>query len=507
VRWALRVWLALLPALATGLLLSSPASAHFKLEKSVPADGARVNGAVPEISLRFTAAGTPLGTGFTLTAGGGGAVPVTVHTPDGGRTWLVHPTTPLPAGEFTLAWRVAAPDAHPLSGTITFETLASAPGPTATAGPSATAGPHSHHGHAGPTMAPSAPPSGHPTHHAAEADRGAVRFVGTLGRWLSYGAILLGAGGLLFALTTLVGSRSDIRVVQIWVRAAGLAVMAGASLEFLALAVIFSADGSFASAISVATLTALARSPVSVGLALRITGALGLLAAGSLEAALIRGRHAAGRHSVPTVAAIPTDTGPLPAPAGTDPADNDTQRVRAGAVRPVLLAVTVALLLGSFLFDGHTVTAGPRAAVMVADLAHTAAAAVWVGGVLLLAVLLVSRARSGVPTGAAEMAVRFSVPAAAAVGVAGLAGAVLTLLILNRPGDLVGTAWGRILLIKITLVVIVALVGFYNNRYVLPALDQGTTDPTRRLRRTVSGEAALMLGVMLVTAILVNAGT
>ncbi|MEE3920867.1 hypothetical protein V2I01_29910 [Micromonospora sp. BRA006-A] len=136
-----------------------------------------------------------------------------------------------------------------------------------------------------------------------------MRFVGTAGRWLSYGAILLGVGGLVFALTTLVGTRSDIRLVQVWVRIAGLAVVAGVLLELAALAAVFGGGG-VASAVSVQALTALGRTPVAAGLGLRFAGAAGLLVAGSLEAALIRGRHAVGRHAVVTVAAIPTALAP-----------------------------------------------------------------------------------------------------------------------------------------------------------------------------------------------------
>ncbi|RZU76329.1 CopC domain-containing protein [Micromonospora kangleipakensis] len=503
------MWLALFPALIVALGFASPAAAHFKLVKAVPADGGRVDGAVREIRLTFSAAGTPTGAGFKLSDVKGNAVPATSHTPDWGRTWLVHPTTPLTAGTFKLRWNVAAPDAHPLTGVLTFTVASPPPAPGATAKPEATDSPHGHAGHGGPGMPSASPPAhsgGHAVGHTADADQGPVRFVGGVGRWLSYGAILLGVGGLVFALTTLVGTRSDIRVVQVWVRAAGLTVAAGAALELAALAAVFSEQGTFTSAASVPALAALSQTPVAASLVLRFTGAAGLLVSGSLEAALIRGRHAVGRHSIPTVAAIATDSRNLVTPAAGGPT-GDVARVRARAVRPVLLGVTVALLLGSFLLDGHTVTAEPRVVVVAADFAHTIAAAVWVGGVLLLAVLLLGRARLGAPTGAAEMAVRFSIPATAAVALTGVAGVALTLLILERPGHIVTTSWGRVLLVKVALVTVVALVGLYNSRRVVPRLDDRAKDCTHQLRRTVLVEAFLMLAVVLVTAILVNAET
>ncbi|MFG2058743.1 CopD family protein [Micromonospora sp. NPDC048930] len=510
-RWALRLWLALFPALILALGFASPAAAHFKLLKAVPADGARVDGAVREIRLTFSAAGTPTGAGLKLSDGKDNPVPATSHTPDGGRTWLIHPTTPLTTGTFKLRWNVAAPDAHPLTGVLTFTMASPPPPPGATAKPQAAPSPHGHANHGGPGMPSASPPDhsgGHAVGHTANAGQGPVQFVGSLGRWLSYGAILLGVGGLVFALTTLVGTRSDIRVVQVWVRAAGLTVAAGTALELAALAAVFSEQGTFASAASVPALAALSQTPVAASLVLRFTGGAGLLLSGSLEAAPIRGRHAVGRHSVPTVAAIPTDSRNLVTPAAAgEPTGDGVARVRARAVRPVVLGVTVALLLGSFLLDGHTVTAEPRVVVAAADFAHTIAAAVWVGGVLLLAVLLLGRARLGAPTGAAEMAVRFSIPATAAVALTGVAGVALTLLILERPGHLVTTSWGRVLLVKVTLVAVVALVGLYNTRRVVPRLDDRATDGTHQLRRTVLVEALLMLAVLLVTAILVNAET
>ena len=135
----LLVWLACCPAVFVVLGIASPAAAHFKLLKAVPADGARVDGAVGEIRLTFSAPGTPTAAGFRLSREGA-AVPVTTHTPDGGRTWLVHPSAALTDGEFTLRWSVAAPDAHPLTGDVTFTVVPGAAPPRA-------AGPQQRSGH------------------------------------------------------------------------------------------------------------------------------------------------------------------------------------------------------------------------------------------------------------------------------------------------------------------------------------------------------------------------
>lgn len=96
----------------------------------------------------------------------------------------------------------------------------------------------------------------------------------------------------------------------------------------------------------------------------------------------------------------------------------------------------------SFTFDGHTVTEGNRWITAAVDMVHVAAGAVWAGGVLALAGVLWSRHRRGEGLGAQELALRFSVVAAGAVVVAGIAGTVLAVVILDSPSDLWATPLG-----------------------------------------------------------------
>jgi putative copper export protein len=51
---------------------------------------------------------------------------------------------------------------------------------------------------------------------------------------------------------------------------------------------------------------------------------------------------------------------------------------------------------------------------------------------------------------------------------------------------------------------VVALMGWANNRYALPALDAWRPGTARLLRRTVAAEATVMIAVLLVTAVLVG---
>jgi hypothetical protein len=50
-------------------------------------------------------------------------VAVKVRTPDDGVTWKIRPAEALkPAARYGLKWKVAAGDAHPKTGTVTFRT-------------------------------------------------------------------------------------------------------------------------------------------------------------------------------------------------------------------------------------------------------------------------------------------------------------------------------------------------------------------------------------------------
>ena len=527
--WPRRLLLTVLATLAS-LAVAFPAAAHLDLAATSPADGGILKDPSAAITVTFTKAATPSGSGFTLYDSRGRAVAVDADTADDGVTWTIQPVTALkPDGRYGLRWEVAAGDAHAKTGTVTFR-VAQASGnsrqdrsgtsttPTAVAGSDSPTHPDGHtpapdsDEHAampGHTSSPeqnlSATTSDLDAVLAAEEQegRGLISAAAGLARWLCFAGILVSVGALIVVVTTLVGSAGDIRLAEQVVRvAAGLTVL-GALIEGGCL---LWESG--------------AQVPLSpaAAIGLRLLSGLAMLLTLSLVPRSAGGRRS---HDVPT---LPGPDGgrygatadrrelALNGPGGQRSGRSThlllTPPVRTGRVRgvpahPVMSAATCLVMLLSFVFDGHTVSVGPRLVTAAADLAHTAAAAVWVGGVVLLAVLLLVRARAGVPTGAGELAVRFSVPATAAVVVAGAAGTVLALLIIDSPEDLVSTPWGRVMLLKLGLVAAVATMGYVNNRYALPALDAWRPGTARLLRRTVAAEASVMIVVLLVTAVLV----
>jgi copper transport protein len=507
-----RLLLVLALALFAAVASASPAAAHLDVVSTDPVEGGQVKDRAAGVVVRFNQVATPSGSGFTLFDARGARVAAAASSPDGGTTWRIRPARPLEAGRYGVRWRVLAGDAHPRTGTLTFSVAASPAARAST--PAATPAPSEH-------PADHAAGSGHDGGATGHTDGGGDALltalhaepqgslwagVGVVARWLSFCGVLVAVGALVVVVTTLVGSQGDVGLSERLVRGAAAAAAGGALLEGVAL--LADAGGAVpwqpAAAVGLRLLAG-----ASLVLCLRLL-ARGSGGRRSRDVPALPGGPSTGRRALRAGADGPSG---LPVGAAGGAATLQlvlTPPVRAGRVRgvptrPVAVATLSLLLLASFVLDGHTAIVGPRPLVAAAALAHTAAAAVWVGGVVLLAVLLLVRARAGVPTGAGELAVRFSVPATAAVVLAGVAGTCLAVQIIDGPGELVGTPWGRVLLAKLALVVVVALMGYANNRYALPALDAWRPGTARMLRRTVAAEAAVMVAVVLVTAVLVGA--
>lgn len=128
----------LLLALAT-LLASAPrASAHNALQGTDPEDGATVATPPARVTLTFDQPAQAIGTEVVVLGPDGSTV--STGTPE-----LVDDTVAqalaadLPAGDYTVQWRVTSADGHPLSGELTF--TASAPTPPQVAEPEASSSP------------------------------------------------------------------------------------------------------------------------------------------------------------------------------------------------------------------------------------------------------------------------------------------------------------------------------------------------------------------------------
>ena len=90
-----------------------------------------------------------------------------------------------------------------------------------------------------------------------------------------------------------------------------------------------------------------------------------------------------------------------------------------------------------------------------------------------------------------------------------LAGLAMTFLILDSPGDLFSTQWGKVLILKTAAVSIAAAMGGYNHFRLRPALERAPDDPrlARELRVSLTIESVVFAAVVILTAWLVAAAT
>lgn len=177
---------------------------------------------------------------------------------------------------------------------------------------------------------------------------------------------------------------------------------------------------------------------------------------------------------------------------------------RVGAPLAVGAGAGGALLaLGAFMLTGHTVTSEPRALSLGANLLHTAAGAVWLGGLLQLPLALGERRGADDPDGAARLVARFSTAATIVLVAVTAAGAALAWVEVREIAAL-ATPYGATLAVKAAIVAGVIALAAYNNRRLVPAIRRRQQRPWGTLDRVVRLEAAGLVAVLGVTAVLVN---
>ena len=185
-------------------------------------------------------------------------------------------------------------------------------------------------------------------------------------------------------------------------------------------------------------------------------------------------------------------------PTVDDPARSPHERWAIGATS-AFGAVGVVLGVLSFSFDGHTVSQGPRLVHAAVNVVHVTAGGVWFGGVVALAVLAVVRS-PGDAFGSSI--VSFSRLATVALGAVFVAGVAMTSMVLDDPGQLTGTEWGRRLLVKVGAVGVAALIGAFHHRNVVPRFEAGDPAVVRVAGRSVLLEAAVLVLVVVLSALL-----
>jgi copper transport protein len=152
--------------------------------------------------------------------------------------------------------------------------------------------------------------------------------------------------------------------------------------------------------------------------------------------------------------------------------------------RELLLWPTFLLALGfssGLSLSGHSATS---ASASFADWVHLSAAALWIGGLVQLVLLTGERRRKAIPA--------FSQVATVCVALLVGAGVYLSVLRLPALHDLWRTGYGHVLLVKLVLVVCVLGWAGLHRFFVTPG------------RRSIVGECAVAVAVLLVAAVLVD---
>lgn len=172
------------------------------------------------------------------------------------------------------------------------------------------------------------------------------------------------------------------------------------------------------------------------------------------------------------------------------------------------LAVTI-----SFAVWGHASELSPTAVSLAADAVHATAAALWLGGLVGLAMILRRRSAESIDDTSGIIG-RFSTMAMDSVIALVIAG--LALSITGSGGSwsaLMSTTWGRLVLAKAVITLGIVAIAAWNRRSLVPALitpgPVGDSDPDRERRwrlllRAVRMEAIAIIVVLALTAVVVN---
>jgi putative copper export protein len=183
-----------------------------------------------------------------------------------------------------------------------------------------------------------------------------------------------------------------------------------------------------------------------------------------------------------------------------------------GQLRAWYVGAGVAFVIAvSFALSGHAASSETlQPLAVVADALHASAAGTWVGGIVVLAMLLLpSTRRTAEPIRGDMLAtaiIRFSKVALVAVSLIVVTGAFAAWLHIGSVSALFDSSYGRTLGVKLLVLTPMLLAGLANWRWITPRLrmDQRATGG---LTRSVRVELVFGLLVLLLTAILVATPT
>ena len=457
---------ALVVLVSTTVMVGAPeASAHATLEHTEPRANAHLAGEPHQVVLRFDQqVDVALGT-VTVIGPSGSNVATGYTQSDNGATVTIALRAGAGDGTYVASYRVISLDTHPISGGFFFQV-----------------------GHASAEPATGSPGSGSP-HATASAGSAAentiVRAMYAAARYAGFVGLLLLVGAAVFLVALWPAGVSDRRARRlVWL---GYGLLVAGSLGELVL------QAPYATGVGLGGVTATSFDDVvgtRFGTAHLVR--LGLLAV-----------------TAPVLVGLAARRRALTAPSAGRPAR-----------WPVLFAGPLAVgLLVTWAYSGHAGVTLPGLSVP-SDVVHLAAMAVWLGGLVVLAVALLpvaqgARLHATLP--------RWSLVAMICVVALVVTGSVQALLEVGGWTGLVDTTYGRLLLAKIGILAVVLAVAnvsrlWVRRHYLRPAAGPPrpdgespprSDDPSRteiaRLRQAVSVESLLGLAAVAVAAVLIEA--
>lgn len=457
-------------AVAAACVVAAPSAAyaHGNLKSATPAPNSQVTAIPAQLRLDFTESPELAFTSVRLLDPAGTPVSLgdIAYARDSHRSIIVPITTRLALpGKYTVVWKMAGADGHPMHGRYTFTILPAAFGVTVEGAAAAA------------VTAPAASPVPI-THHETRAQRdrfaaGSPLYVAV--RWLTFTALLVVLGALVFRLFVLsyLNRETHPHFPMLAETRRRTATVGAGAAAVLALATLLRL---LAQSYAMHANDALSPSHVWPMLSRTVWGWGWLLQAAAVMVAWLGFRRATRGSGSGWVVAT---------------------------VGGVALAFTPAL-------SGHAASA-PRfpALAILADGVHVIGAGGWLGSLLFVMA-------AGIPATAALPSERrgaavaglvnaFSPTALVFAGTAAATGVFSAWLHLGTVAALWETRYGITLLVKLAVLSLVAATGAYNWLRVRPAL--GDDIATGRLRRSATIELAIGLVVLAVTAILVATPT
>ena len=446
-------------AAVASLWAPSAAQAHATLEATSPQRGATVGQQPGAVAFRFS---EPVEASFgalrVFDAEGGRVEEGDAFHPDGEGTRIAVDLEPgLPDGSYTATYRVVSADGHIVSGGFVFA-----------------------------IGRPGRAPEETVAELVAEGGSGAATELGLgVSRGVQYAALALALGALAFLLLVWRPARRRLgEEGEPWGRA----------------------DRAFAGRLRVVLLAAVLAGALSAVAAVvfEAAQAAGVSAAAALDPAILREEldtRFGMVWALTALAWVGLALGLRPALARPAP-----RRVAALLLPLALIALEPAL-------SGHPSTQSPVALLFPANVLHVVAMSVWVGGLASLVLVLPAATRELVAPDrsrllAATLA-RFSPLALACVTLILLTGLGQAYAYVRDLDNLLDTAYGRAVLIKLVLLAgLLIPLGAYNRYRSVPRLERiaaGGEAPGRAgllLRRALRGEVALLVVVLGVTAAL-----